>query len=279
MSLEQNSAMDLVLGGGGIKGFAHIGVLKALLEKQIVIDNIVGVSVGSIVAAFHTNGFTPDEITEQFLKGLARRFCPRLWFRSYMGFDPMMFVGGFYPSLLGPIQDMVKLHRLKPQPNLKIVAFDILSCEPAVFEDTDYDLSYALAATCALPGVFKSVPYDSKTGERQLLVDGALHHRNPTEFCSKSAIVSKLGFATKMPKDILPPWELWWHLREMYGVVNQERHDIDASQHHVIYLDMPQIAGLSFSLSRKTCLGMIETGYEQTMEMLANISAKSRTGN
>ncbi len=52
----------LVLSGGGAKGAAHIGVLKVLEKYKIPIDYIVGTSVGSIVGAMYSTGYTPEEI-------------------------------------------------------------------------------------------------------------------------------------------------------------------------------------------------------------------------
>ncbi|MBI5157667.1 MAG: patatin-like phospholipase family protein [Acidimicrobiia bacterium] len=52
----------LVLSGGGARGFAHVGVIKALVEHGIPIDFVGGASFGSVVAAFHAMGDTPDEM-------------------------------------------------------------------------------------------------------------------------------------------------------------------------------------------------------------------------
>lgn len=60
--------LGLSLSGGGVKGAAHIGVLKALEENKIKIDYIGGTSSGSIVATLYAAGFTPDEIYEIFIK-------------------------------------------------------------------------------------------------------------------------------------------------------------------------------------------------------------------
>jgi NTE family protein len=56
----------IVLSGGGARGFAHIGALKALNEHGIYPDIISAVSAGSIVGCMYANGFTPDEIFERF---------------------------------------------------------------------------------------------------------------------------------------------------------------------------------------------------------------------
>jgi len=60
--------IGLALSGGGIRGAAHIGVLKALEEAGIRIDMISGTSAGSIVAALYAVGYTPREIEKIFLQ-------------------------------------------------------------------------------------------------------------------------------------------------------------------------------------------------------------------
>lgn len=57
-------AVGLVLGGGGARGFAHVGVLRALQEAGIPIDMIGGTSMGASLAAQHAMGWTPEKIEE-----------------------------------------------------------------------------------------------------------------------------------------------------------------------------------------------------------------------
>ena len=58
--------IGLALSGGGIRGIAHAGVLKALEENGIKIDIIGGTSAGSMVASLYAVGYKPDEIYELF---------------------------------------------------------------------------------------------------------------------------------------------------------------------------------------------------------------------
>ena len=58
--------LGLCLSGGGVKGVAHIGIIKALDEEGIKPDCISGTSSGSIVAALYSIGYTPKEIIELF---------------------------------------------------------------------------------------------------------------------------------------------------------------------------------------------------------------------
>lgn len=59
-----------MLSGGGCRGFAHLGAVKALQESGIYPSEISGTSSGAIAGAFLANGFSPDEITDIFIEKL-----------------------------------------------------------------------------------------------------------------------------------------------------------------------------------------------------------------
>jgi len=54
--------VGLVLSGGGAKGLAHVGVLKALEENGIPIDYVMGTSMGGVIGGFYASGYSPKEI-------------------------------------------------------------------------------------------------------------------------------------------------------------------------------------------------------------------------
>src|SRR5690606_3530601 len=56
--------VGLVFSGGGAKGLAHIGTLKALEENNIPIDYITGTSMGAIVGAMYAAGYSPEQIEQ-----------------------------------------------------------------------------------------------------------------------------------------------------------------------------------------------------------------------
>ena len=58
--------VGLVLSGGGAKGLAHIGVIKALEENNIPIDYITGTSMGAIIGGLYAAGYSPDEMETLF---------------------------------------------------------------------------------------------------------------------------------------------------------------------------------------------------------------------
>ncbi len=79
----------LVLSGGGARGFAHLGVIRALEEQGISPEVISGVSAGSIVGAFYADGYSPDEILAMFIEkkifSLVRFTVPRSGFLKLTG--------------------------------------------------------------------------------------------------------------------------------------------------------------------------------------------------
>ena len=54
--------IGLALGGGGARGMAHIGVIRALEQQHIPIDYIAGTSMGAIIGGLYACGYTPDEM-------------------------------------------------------------------------------------------------------------------------------------------------------------------------------------------------------------------------
>lgn len=62
--------IGLVLGGGGSRGIAHIGVLEVLQREHIPIDLIVGTSMGGIVGALFALGIPPEQIAEQMIANM-----------------------------------------------------------------------------------------------------------------------------------------------------------------------------------------------------------------
>ena len=56
--------VGLVLSGGGAKGIAHIGVIKALEDNNIPIDYVAGTSIGAIIGSLYVIGYSPEEMMQ-----------------------------------------------------------------------------------------------------------------------------------------------------------------------------------------------------------------------
>ncbi|MDR1680507.1 MAG: patatin-like phospholipase family protein [Prevotellaceae bacterium] len=98
----QVQSVGLVLSGGGAKGLAHIGVLKALEEHDIPVDYVAGSSMGAIIGALYAIGYTPDEMVELL--------SSRDFFRWYRGVMEDKYTTYVY--------------RPDPLPDMVFVAFD-----------------------------------------------------------------------------------------------------------------------------------------------------------
>lgn len=67
LSIEARPKVGLVLSGGGAKGIAHVGVLRAFEENEIPVDYITGTSMGSIIGGLYACGYSPDEMMDLLL--------------------------------------------------------------------------------------------------------------------------------------------------------------------------------------------------------------------
>ena len=151
--------LGLALGGGFARGIAHIGVLKVLVENQIAIDALAGISSGSIAAAAFASGCTIEEMTlaarELRWSRFARWTFPRLGFATNERMD----------SLLAEILHCQTFDQLKIP--LAVVAGDLRTGEAVIFREGD--LKMPVRASCSFPGLFVPIEYDGR-----LLIDGAI---------------------------------------------------------------------------------------------------------
>ena len=65
ITAQQRPKVGLVLSGGGAKGIAHIGVLKAIDSAGLKIDLVTGTSMGSIIGALYATGYSGNEIEKE----------------------------------------------------------------------------------------------------------------------------------------------------------------------------------------------------------------------
>jgi NTE family protein len=160
--------IGLALSGGGARGFAHIGVLKALADNEIPIDMIAGTSAGAIIGGAFASGMNVTDIL-----GMAKRIGwtnmtrPSLTPLGLLSNAPM---GNF-------IEREFPVTRFEEMPiPFAAIACDFESGEEVVLKDAG-PLAFAIQASCAVPGVF--APMKEKDGK--LLVDGGVVSPMPTD--------------------------------------------------------------------------------------------------
>jgi NTE family protein len=151
----------LVLGGGGARGFAHIGVLRELEAEKIPVDLIVGVSVGSLIGALYADN--PDTFALEW-KAFQIERKEIFDFRIVNFLDSLASGEALKTYIDKNIKSRV-LEELKIP--LYVVAVDVKTGRRFVFDRGP--IRDALRASAAIPGVFPPVPFQDK-----LLVDGGV---------------------------------------------------------------------------------------------------------
>ncbi|HOO89195.1 MAG TPA: patatin-like phospholipase family protein [Syntrophales bacterium] len=184
--------IGLALGGGGARGFAHIGVIRVLQENKIPIDIIVGTSSGALIGGAYASGTTPDEMerkinaylnSEEYLSSAIRTiekahdgghvsltkkiqgFLQNKFLLLQAMFKPGILSAEEFQSMIDffipdiPIQDT-------PIP-FRAVATDLISGEQVVFSEGS--LREAIMTSSAVPGAIEP----RKMGD-MLLSDGGI---------------------------------------------------------------------------------------------------------
>jgi NTE family protein len=153
--------IGIALGGGGAKGFAHIGVLKALGEAGVEFDIVAGTSIGALVGAVYASGKLPEleRVSRKYgVKDLPFLLGPT-WPRKGL------FSGNYIERLLGDIVRVENIEDLgKP---FAAVAVDLNKAEVVTF--TSGNLYRAVHASMSIPGLFKPV-----IDGNRILVDGGV---------------------------------------------------------------------------------------------------------
>ena len=162
--------VGLALGGGGTKGFAHLGALKAFEENKITFDYIAGCSIGSLVGALISEGMTSDEVYK-----IAKNYTMKDFASSRIPF-----VASSTEKMENIIETYIKHNNFKKLKNeFACVAVDLKTGNEVIFDKGN--LKKCIAASCSIPGFFQPVKY-----EDYLLVDGGVKNLLPADVCKKN---------------------------------------------------------------------------------------------
>lgn len=157
--------IGLALGGGGARGFAHLGAIKAFEEYGLKFDYICGTSAGSIAGAFLAAGYSYNQMYE-----IAKKM-------DVKDIRTSKFV--FVPSKSEGIESVIKNNlgdiNIEDLPTpFSAVAVDIISTDECVISRGN--LAKACAGSCSVPGIFQPVVF----GNRHLC-DGGLQNTIPAD--------------------------------------------------------------------------------------------------
>ncbi len=171
---KRRKTVGLALGSGGIRGLAHVGVIRSLLKHNIPIDFIAGASIGAWVGA-HYALFQDLERLEEFTVNKKEEKLGILFEPSFKG----GFIGGERTrKLLTEWLEDASFEETKIP--LSVIATDLYKRESVVFSSAA--LVPAVQASMAIPGLFKPVTYHDR-----VLIDGGVTNPVP------SNIVKEMG--------------------------------------------------------------------------------------
>lgn len=181
--------LGIVLGGGGVRGLAHAGLLAAFERSGVHPSVIVGVSMGAVVGSTyaarpdwekaleavdrtHLPAFTDPRENEglELLRAAmrsARRLAPTFWTWGRQGYEE--YGRATMTQLLGPVTTFAET-----RVRLGVVATDLAAGERVVL--TDGDLVPATLASAAIPGIAKPVELDGR-----VMIDGGFADPAPVD--------------------------------------------------------------------------------------------------
>ncbi|MGP2492332.1 patatin-like phospholipase family protein [Mesorhizobium sp. PUT5] len=181
----------VAFGGGGARGLAHIHVIETLDELGIRPVVIAGSSIGAIMGAGMASGMTGREIGDyaRSILGTRAQVASLMW-KARPGSLAEMMRGGlrvgqfnverilkaFLPPAVPKSFDALRIP-------LKVTATDYFGHKLAVFEDGD--LHSALAASAAIPAVFRPVVRDGR-----MLIDGGIYNPVPFDLIEADADIT-----------------------------------------------------------------------------------------
>ncbi len=161
-----SSKIGLVLSGGGARGIAHLGMLKAFEEWKINFDIISGTSAGALIGAFYAKNFSSEDILTISKK--IKLFHIDSIIAGKLGLIKMTSVETILKTYF-PENNFSSLH--KP---LYVSATDIINGIPIYFSSGQ--LIPALLASSCIPLIFDSIEYNNT-----YLVDGGVLNNLPIE--------------------------------------------------------------------------------------------------
>ncbi|MDD4837064.1 MAG: hypothetical protein EOM02_00120 [Synergistales bacterium] len=194
-------AVVLALSGGGMKGLAHIGVLKVLEERGIPIAGIVGTSMGAIMGGLAASGYSADELRDvvstvnmaAVILGQDDTLLPQSDTKNVSPLMPRRDMNSKW-EVVGPkgplsgigahdlfmrLTSRVSVSQFDDLPiPFAAVATDLMTGEKVVIRQGS--LASAIRASMSIPGVFEPWPIDGR-----LLVDGGLVSNMPVRTAKK----------------------------------------------------------------------------------------------
>jgi len=206
LSLQRKPRLGLALSGGGARGLAHIGALRALEKAGIQPDYLAGTSMGGVIAAAYAAGLKPDEIEQIAADTSQTRNLLRLADLSLPQqgiFRGERLLAFFEEHLHGCTFDQLQLP-------LTLIAVDLNTGQEVRLREGS--VAQALRATVSIPGLIAPVVQD---GMR--LVDGGLLNNLPVDTVREMGADVVLGVDVDWQND--SNWQTLAHLKPISSMM------------------------------------------------------------
>ena len=278
--------LGVSLAGGGVKGAAHIGALKALEEKNIPVDYLSGTSSGSIVTTLYGAGYSCNEILNIFheyskkikyidfknIFNIAKRLVCERKFRVD-GFN----TGEIIENLINKLCNAKNIYNIKDiKQDILIVSVSLNSGKVYFFESNlkesrysdgiihinDINIGKAVRASCSFPGVFCPVHF-----KNDILVDGGIRENIPWKEAKKSGIDKVLCIVFEEQKKVKKDKNIIDTISGSIGLMGRElsNYELEGAD-YVLKICTDEISLLDASKIDY----LYEQGYYQTKSYLEN---------
>ena len=281
--------VGLVLSGGGAKGLAHVGVIKALEEHGIPIDYVAGTSIGAIVGGLYAIGYTPDQMIDEFesedFYRWSRGIIPEEYKYYYKKPEPnaSMFTVSLkrqkdlfkpiFPSYLIPTHQMDIAFMSIYSPAIakanynfdslfvpfRAVGSDIYNKKPYIFKEGS--LSNAVRVSMTFPFYFRPILIDTIP-----MFDGGIYNNFPWDVMYND-FKPDVIIGSKVSKNSPPPGEMDPLAQLEHMVMSITDFNIPDTLGLVIDSKIDDISLLDFSRSRE----IAKMGYDATIELMDSI--------
>ena len=171
---RKKPVIGLALGGGAARGFAHIGVIKALESQGIFPNLVVGTSAGSVIAALYASGYRGTELQKIALSLDEAAITD--WALPFSGRFGGMIKGDALQTMVNRLVKNQVIENM-PMP-LGIVGTDLQTGNGVLFQRGD--TGQAVRASCSIPGVFQPTIIQGRE-----YVDGGLVSPVPVRYAKQ----------------------------------------------------------------------------------------------
>ncbi len=289
--------IDAVFSGGGVKGFAYVGVLESWEEKNLQVERAAGTSAGAIIAGLLAAGYHSKDIKElmksldvqnladqpllskllpvtkwlflYFQLGLYKGETLETWLREVLAKQNIYQFGDLKPGALKVVVSDLSLGKL-------VVIPDDLERVYGLHPDT-FSVAAAIRMSAGFPYFFMPKRIQGKNKEKSVIVDGGLLSNFPLWIFSEDEEKKTrpiIGVRLTDPSSSLEPREIRNALHmfpSLFATMKQAHDNRYISKHqadHIIFVPTPEQNSMNFNITEESREKLRQIGKESSEKFL-----------